>query len=408
MSDLPLTQPYGSAMDLPSVQEMEQQLVGFRLLGILLPRDQRRELKRIRREHREITQTVDDFYALLGPRNWVFHNDMHLTDIRGVIDTDDPETAERRLIDYYQADGRLASSIRRLKRFDAMRPRHRLLQYAHDDYEAERYYSTVLALIAVMDGFVNDSETSVRRGLHARPVEEMVAWDSVVGHHLGLSHAHETFRRSFYKTSEEEVTEVYRNGIMHGVLVNFDNEVVATKAWNRLLAVADWADARIKQAMPAEPEPSIRESISRWQAIQEEKEQIESWRPHEHEIDLADSDQHDVVVACADFLERWQRKQYGPLGQFFFDMGADRATFGQQALLAKDLYSLYELRSWSIHRRRHTAASVAHVDTTLMVGDSEHEVELRWVHVDNQGTPALENTGGVWRLAPYGPTSFLA
>ncbi len=96
MSDPLLTQPYGSARDLPSVKEMELQLAGFRLLGLLLSRDQRRELKRIRREHREICQTVDDFYALLGPRNWVFHNDMHLIDIRAVIDTDDPETAEGR------------------------------------------------------------------------------------------------------------------------------------------------------------------------------------------------------------------------------------------------------------------------------------------------------------------------
>lgn len=337
-----------------------------------------------------------------------FHNDMQLIDIRAVIDTDDPETAERRLIGYYQADGRLASSIRALDRFDAMRPRHRLLQYAHDDYEAGRYYSTVLILIAVMDGFVNDSETSVRRGLHARPVEEMVAWDSVVGHHLGLSHAHETFRKSFYKTSEDEVTEVYRNGIMHGVLVNFDNEVVATKAWNRLFAVADWAGARINQAKPGEPEPSLRESFSRWQAIQAEKERIRAWQPHDHEVELGNPDQHDLVVACADFLERWQRKQYGPLGQLFFDLRPDRATVGQQASLARDLYSPYELRSWSIHRRRHTAASVAHVDATLIVGDSEHEVALRWIHVDSEGAPVIEGEGGMWKLSPHGPNTFLA
>lgn len=46
----------------------------------------------------------------------------------------------------------------------------------------------------------NDLDTATRQGLHARPMEDMVAWDSVVGHHLGLSHAHQSFVKGFYKT----------------------------------------------------------------------------------------------------------------------------------------------------------------------------------------------------------------
>ena len=51
-------------------------MAAFRLLGFLLPRDQRKELKRLQEEHRRITDTVDAFYALLGPHGWVFTGDL--------------------------------------------------------------------------------------------------------------------------------------------------------------------------------------------------------------------------------------------------------------------------------------------------------------------------------------------
>ena len=126
-----------------------------------------------------------------------------------------------------------------------------LVEHAREDYFNGRYYSVVLVLFSVMDGFVNDVDTSQRRGLHARDPSEMSAWDSVVGHHLGLSHAHAEFTKSTFKTSDEPVVELHRNGIVHGTLVNYDNVVVATKAWNRLFAVADWARSLAKEK--AEP-----------------------------------------------------------------------------------------------------------------------------------------------------------
>lgn len=277
MTEHPPATPYGSARDLPSVRELEQQMAAYRLLGFLLPRDQPKELKRLQKEHRRITDTVDAFYTLLGPRNWVFTGDLNLETIAEIISAQDPEVAERRLIEYYQTQDRIAFPLRRLNRFDEMRPRIPLLQKALVDYEAGRFYSTVLVLLSVMDGFVNDLDTAQRKGLHARSPEDMVAWDSVVGHHLGLSHAHQSFIKSHYKLSVDETTELARNGIMHGTLVNYDSEVVATKAWNRLFAVADWADSRRRQAAPVEPDPTFHEALARWRQLQADKTRLDQW-----------------------------------------------------------------------------------------------------------------------------------
>ena len=45
-----------------------------------------------------------------------------------------------------------------------------------------------------MDGFVNDFEPDVRRGLASRDPDAMTAWDSVVGHHMGLTNALKAYK----------------------------------------------------------------------------------------------------------------------------------------------------------------------------------------------------------------------
>jgi hypothetical protein len=155
----------------------------------------------------------------------------------------------------------------------------KLIERAKIDYQEGRHYSVVLGLLAVMDGFVNDLDPQARRGLHAREADEMSAWDSVVGHHLGLTNAHKTFIKGFYMISRDEVHELYRNGIMHGMLTNFDNDVVSTKAWNRLFAVGDWATSLERQAVPPKPEPTWSELAQNMRKNAETKEALESWRP---------------------------------------------------------------------------------------------------------------------------------
>lgn len=403
MTDRPQVAPYGSARDLPSVREMEQQMAVFELFD--LSSDQRKQLEELKREHQRITETVDRFYGLLGDRNWVFTGDFNLTAITAVIETEDAGTAENRLIDYYKTDERIAIPLRRLYRFDAMRPRMELLQKALSDYEAGRYYSTILVLLSVMDGFVNDQETSVRQGLHARSSQDMVAWDSVAGHHLGLGHAHQTFTKGFYQTKTTEVTDLFRNGIVHGTLINFDNVTVATKAWNRLFAVADWADARKLQIKPAVPNPSLKESVDQWNRLQEQKALLEQWQPYEYSASSEDS--QEITQVCANFLETWQKRQWGLLGQHFMEFGGTRSSVGKRAVEAKDLYGTFQLSVWTILRVRHTASAVAFTDVELQVNGIIYRTDLRWVRIDDAGKTRSEWEPGRWTLSQYGPSHFV-
>ena len=209
------------------------------------------------------------------------HESLNLERIRTLLDDhESAEDAESALLVLYKDRDTLHWMIKGLNGLPAMRPRLHLIERAERDYRKGRYYSTVLVLIAVMDGFVNDFEPDVRRGMHARNPAELDAWNSVVGHHKGLTNVLPVFQRSFKALHEDEVFEVYRHGIVHGTVVNFDNAVVATKAWNYLFAVADWARAEIKRRTPEAPTKSWRETFSLIADNARNRAALEAFTPH--------------------------------------------------------------------------------------------------------------------------------
>lgn len=270
--------PYRSARDLPSVAEMIATLEGLETLTAVVAKHLGREIQELRKQIEEHVEAVDAFYAVLGTRHWILHESLAMDLVRevGAIS---PDEAERRLIERYQDPAALDSMIRRIRSHRAMRARSHMLERAKTDFLESRHYSTALLLLAVMDGFVNDLDPQQRRGLHTRAPGEIVAWDSIVGHHMGLTNAHQTFVKGFYETSDEDVHELYRNGIVHGMLTNFDNEVVAAKAWNRLFAVGDWATSLEKPREPLIPSVNLGELVTSVQENEKLRAELDAWSP---------------------------------------------------------------------------------------------------------------------------------
>jgi len=67
---------YQSALDLPSVRNLLQQIQGAKVLTRLVARDKRRDLIRLEYEVRVMAERVDRFYGLLGRRHWIFHESL--------------------------------------------------------------------------------------------------------------------------------------------------------------------------------------------------------------------------------------------------------------------------------------------------------------------------------------------
>lgn len=388
---------------------MERMLTGFGLLNTFIARDQRNEVTKVRAQLSELATVVDGFYDLLGPRHWVFHDQLSVEMVKDLLGLPADE-AEDAFIQHYRDRETLGRYIRGLRRFEAFRVRMPLIEHALAHYEAERWDAVALSLIPVMDGFVNDVDPAARRGLHTREAGEMAAWDSVAGHHLGLSHAHKTFTKSFRKTVTEEVFELYRHGIVHGMVVNFDNPVVATKAWNRLFSVADWATAREKANQEPEPEPSLlellRDTAVRKRALDEDKEAMEAFQaatvgPVDEGFEC-----DPLHAMSSQYLSAWQARNYGRMAGLIVTHMRE-PTDGQTAGKARESCELFPLDSWCVTQIDHVAAAVSEVDVTLTIDGEECLGRLRWIREGADGFTASPNRDGAWRLALWGPHSIL-
>lgn len=303
---------YGSAKDLPSYRELSQQINGGKLLTLFIARDQRKKLIEIEEQIERLTRVVDDFYERLGSRNWIFHDLLSVDKVEHLLaETTDAESAEERLIELYRDPKSTKLWLMRLRALDGLRQRLHQIERAREHYDAGQFDSCVLQLIAAMDGFVNDFEPGERKGLHSRHADDMVAWDSVVGHHMGLTHAMATFTKTIKKRVDEEVFEVYRHGIMHGSVVKFDNVIVATKAWNLLFAVADWATATRKAAEPKELPPTWSDTFAALGRHAAYRKYERDFVPSTVEASDPGFSTNAIVALASEFLEAWEHGRRG-------------------------------------------------------------------------------------------------
>jgi hypothetical protein len=291
--------------------------------------------------------------------------------------------------------------IRRLGHFSELTSRITLIELAEADYHEGRFYSTVQTLLSVMDGFVNDVEPGARRGLHAREADDMTAWDSVVGHHLGLRHAHGTFTKSFHKVSTDEVHDLHRNGIVHGILVNFNNDVVASKAWNRLFAVADWAESR-KSAMALPKErPSLLATLRDYSDHRRRHrlimESLDGWEPSATALPDEGFQADPVVSATREFLDAWRAKNYGGMARLLSPLMAEDTVSKTAGDLRED-YSDRPLLSYDLIDLAHLAPASATVRARLVVADGIHQVKLNWTRSAPNGRAVAPIEHGSWRL----------
>jgi hypothetical protein len=398
MINKPPSGGYGSAADLPSFKKLQGDLASVKLLVGLKPAV-RPQLLKIETDLKQLINSVDTFYALVGDRNWVFHQTLPVDKLRPALDARNPDELEAALIAHYQDGVNLDFLVNQLKRLDDMRARIPLLLKAKADFRASRYYSVVLLLISVMDGFVNDVERA-RRGLHARDEEELVAWDSVVGHHMGLRNAHRTFTRTFKATSDEEVLDLYRNGIVHGNLTNFDNVVVASKAWNRLFAVVDWAESVEKAKVPTKPPATWASVAETIQQTAEDKRHIAAWQPRSASTQDADGGKalfgEPVVEAANELFTHWMNSNFGGMSFRMKPMVKPKSA-KELAGKTRSNFEGFKLDQFEITAVSSVAAAVSTVTAVLTVNGVECKSETRWVHETKDGRSLAETqAGGRW------------
>ena len=384
---------------------MERQIRGMKWLTLLIARDQRSKLNEIEQQMQRLADIVDRFYELLGPRNWIFHDSLNLDRVEEILDeAGEPESAEQRLVELYRDKENSSFWVQRLRGIDGLRERFHQIERAREHYDADQFDSCVLHLLAVMDGFVNDFEPQARKGLAAREPDDMIAWDSVVGHHLGLTSALKAFRKTIKRRVDDEVFELHRHGIMHGSIVKFDNVVVATKAWNMLFAVADWAKATTKSKEPVAPEPSFREHIRQVGANRKMKEQMDAWKPTGFSRGDAEFEDHEIYQLTIVFLTAWRDSNFGALAGLASRLFTANKKSGQLAGDMRQAFDHSSLTDFEVTELENSAPALWLVRGRAVVNCDPGSFECRWLIEDEDGNPGYGSPSANWRLVFCDPS----
>ena len=398
--------PYGSASDLPSYQELTRQIQGLKLLTRFIARKQHSESLQLEHKLTHLVSVVDLFYGLLGPRNWIFHDSVNISTVEAILEhSTTSEEAEQKFIETYRDENYLAFWSRRLYTVDGLRERAHQIERAREHYAAGQFDSAAIHLIAVMDGFVNDFEPDVRHDLSSRDPDAMAAWDSVVGHHLGLTNALKAYNKTIKKRVDEEVYELHRHGIVHGTITRFDNVVVATKAWNMLFAVVDWATATEKAHQPEAPKPTLREAFQQMGDTARIKKMLDAWKPSHLSDSDAGFEDHEIHSFTVEFLNSWRARNFGALARFpTRQFGNQETTPGKMAGQLRQVFEGFVLSEFRVTDLENTAPVIWVSRGEATVNDTPGTFECRWTMDEADGSFGYGSDSALRRLVFCDPT----
>lgn len=358
-----------------------------------------------------ILNLPDKFNSFFSSMGWVAYSNMSVPVMKKSIvlaEENKIQEAEEMILGYFRDN--IDRFLKIFNTVPQMKPRMRLLEKAIEDHNEGRYYSSIPLILMMVDGFVNDITP---KGFFAKD-NELTIWDSIIGHENGLGNLAVILNKGTYKTKTDTITLPYRNGILHGRELAYDNEYVSTKCIALLVYVVGWAkdkdtEEKRKASFKEKNEKTLSEILDKHRETQQQKRLIKEWKARDLEnIDFADfiiNDESPEKVAYL-FLKNFQRKNYYELGKhssFRFTKGR---TLKKLAGEMKKIFSGLELISFNLNRIVDTAPSISEVFfTTSYRGEftsveiCSKEIKFRLIYEDNTGDVWSRNTpGGEWKI----------
>jgi hypothetical protein len=225
---------------------------------------------------------------------------------------------------------------------------------------------------------------------------------------MGLTAVMPIFLRTFKRRHDHEVFEVHRHGIVHGTVTNYDNQIVATKAWNLLHAVNDWATATNNLAKPVAPKPTWSDAFAAVKASAASKRYRDEFKPSSISADDAGFNDLTIVKHANTFMEAWRLGRWSIVAESLPHVITEfDATPGKRARRAKDVYERFELHDYAIDAVSFPMASVAVTAGTATMNDWSGPIEIRWIQQGPDGQISQPPTNETrWALAVYPPDTF--
>ena len=376
------------------------------------------DIKNLESMVQELSAIPDKFNDLFAARGWIIYDFMNLEVAKDAIkraEDGDIDGAEADLIDYYNAEN-IEWQLQRMAGVAAFRPRMELAEKALIDYREERYHACVPVVLALLDGFVNELQEK-RRGFFAEEVD-LQAWDSIAAHDKGLNALVKIFQKGRYKTTTDPISIPYRNGILHGMDLGYDNRMVAAKSWAALFATRDWAiraERGLLQAQPEEPKPTWGDLARQLQNLEDDKTRLAAWKPRS--VRFGENMPHTGKSSVfpdgtpeqklAEFLNYWMTRNYGRMAQCLAVMFNKHESVNQAAGRIREIYASRTLKQFKFESSEDEAPAITNIKVRLWCGEdgstTEDEVVARLLCEDTSGDSAVRGKPeSHWAIVNYG------
>jgi hypothetical protein len=363
----------------------------------------------VRASH-ELAVIPDRFNEIFSERGWIIYDRMDLTIAQSAIqiaERESLESAEAFLVEYYDAEI-VRQGVQSMFAVEAFRPRLALAEKAVVDYAEERFHACIPVVLALLDGMVNEVHQKAhgqRRGISAEGVN-LVAWDSFAAHNSGLMRLVKIFQTGRRRTTTEPLSLPYRNGIMHGIDLGYDNRLVAAKTWVALFAAREWAIKAERHAVNPPPSPrpltvreswaELKESITRWRRLQEHKRWSEEWKPRQilsaaPNTSLGEFQAGTPEHALDEFLTLWHAGNFGRMAQLIAMFQGEGAKRGPAQV--RRVFGKKKLSSYAIVQVRDETFAITEIETGIEYIQEgspfteRHVVRMLYTGLD--GLPAL-------------------
>ncbi|NWL03623.1 hypothetical protein DM790_22620 [Flavobacterium collinsii] len=304
-------------------------------------------LPALKKETEHFLHLPDRFNGHFSKSGWIAHESMNMPIIEKAVDLADQDQsgkAEDELADYFTSP-QIGWLLNRFMTSPELALRYNLIEFAYRDTLEKRFYSVVPLLLMVIDGIVNDISKS--KGFFSEGTD-LIAWDSIAAHSSGLSSIRDIFNAPRKKTNDLEIFLPYRNGIIHGRDLKYDNKYVAGKCWCTLFAIFDWKQALQKQKdnPPAEVKnPTVRESLRQIRKTLSDYQkhrishsklmkEIEQWKPREidpSEIKRETFKAYSPEKEVDALLKNWLNKNYGNIAAQQHQFASKDVNLGKEA-----------------------------------------------------------------------------